>query len=489
MGCCSSSPKAEGASRQQAAQTLPQPQKDVSPASIDDTKVHVNAVAECRSAEPQTKRSEDADAFKQMLFAATMDNEGGHSPHSPSTAVPIVTQPGPKLRNDAESDPRFIPHKLTGRYHAGELSAANDSSVNRYVPALGEQMFGRAIVGLVGQPGHMPKGYGVRKLNQDRGCVCYPVRKQQTAAMVAVFDGHGDYGHRVSEYAIVRLAELIQLHDGLETNPQNSLMEIFEQIDAETESLPALDTSESGSTACALYFREDRVWTANLGDSRCVAGVQIESASGAHLQACRLTVDQKPDSADEMARITALGGHVQLTEGESGRVFKDKSCEEGGLAVSRAIGDHSLSDVGVIARPVVTEHKISNDIKCLVLASDGLWEYVEDQAAINIVSQNASASRAAEALRTEAIAKWKARGGGYQDDITIIVMYLPFWWDRVATSEVAQSDQSEIASLSKKKVDAKHFDACLNSESSGDESSDDDLAAVMIAAAQKKSEG
>jgi len=101
------------------------------------------------------------------------------------------------------------------------------------------------------------------------------------------------------------------------------------------------------------------------------------------------------------------------------------------LAVSRAIGDHSLASVGVVAEPEIRVHQIGKDMKCIVVASDGLWEYVSDQDAINIVSTNGSASRAAAALLDEAIAKWTKKGGGYQDDITIGVLYLPLWKEGV----------------------------------------------------------
>ena len=64
--------------------------------------------------------------------------------------------------------PEFIPHKVTGRYHGGELSAPNDTSTHRYFPALGERGFARAIVGLSAKHGHMPKSYeqqtGIKKV-------------------------------------------------------------------------------------------------------------------------------------------------------------------------------------------------------------------------------------------------------------------------------------------------------------------------------------
>ena len=270
------------------------------------------------------------------------------------------------------------------------------------------------------------------QLNQDRGCVTYPVRDDHASALVAVFDGHGEQGQRVSEYAIIRLAELIQAKAIVDTDPAKALSDAFVRIDGEVLASKDMDTSESGTTACAMYFCEDQLWTATLGDSRAVAGIEVQTEKGAYLQSYRLTEDQKPEDKVEMERITRMGGFVQVGEkGESGRVYQDSTCEEGGLAVSRAIGDHSLASVGVVAEPEIRVHQIGKDMKCIVVASDGLWEYVSDQDAINIVSTNGSASRAAAALLDEAIAKWTKKGGGYQDDITIGVLYLPLWKEGV----------------------------------------------------------
>ena len=50
----------------------------------------------------------------------------------------------------------------------------------------------------------------------------------------------------------------------------------------------------------------------------------------------------------------------------------------GSLAVTRAFGDHSLKRDGVTAKPFINKHAIRPFDKFLVIASDGVWDVLED---------------------------------------------------------------------------------------------------------------
>jgi serine/threonine protein phosphatase PrpC len=50
----------------------------------------------------------------------------------------------------------------------------------------------------------------------------------------------------------------------------------------------------------------------------------------------------------------------------------------GSLAITRAFGDHSLKKDGVIAKPSVNRHILRSFDKYLVIASDGVWDTIED---------------------------------------------------------------------------------------------------------------
>ena len=102
----------------------------------------------------------------------------------------------------------------------------------------------------------------------------------------------------------------------------------------------------------------------------------------------QLSRDHKPELPDEEERIVATGqGSVQKSVDERGketgpfRVF-DQYGISGGLAMSRSIGDHSLEKSGVIATPEFIDKEIQEDDKVLIIASDGLWEYLSNEGRI-----------------------------------------------------------------------------------------------------------
>lgn len=48
------------------------------------------------------------------------------------------------------------------------------------------------------------------------------------------------------------------------------------------------------------------------------------------------------------------------------------------MAMTRSFGDQVAHSVGCIAKPEVLIFKTSKDDKMLVLASDGIWEYLSN---------------------------------------------------------------------------------------------------------------
>ena len=51
----------------------------------------------------------------------------------------------------------------------------------------------------------------------------------------------------------------------------------------------------------------------------------------------------------------------------------------GGLAITRAIGDHAFKSFGVTGQPYVVRHVLRPFDKYLVIASDGVWDTISDQ--------------------------------------------------------------------------------------------------------------
>ena len=79
-----------------------------------------------------------------------------------------------------------------------------------------------------------------------------------------------------------------------------------------------------------------------------------------------------------------------------------------------------VKGVGVIAEPEVTEYTLEENDKFYILASDGVWEFISSQEAVDVVSKHISkgAEAACQILIETATAKWREEEGDYRDDVS-----------------------------------------------------------------------
>ncbi|KAL9678708.1 hypothetical protein QQ045_016557 [Rhodiola kirilowii] len=167
--------------------------------------------------------------------------------------------------------------------------------------------------------------------------------------------------------------------------------------------LQAPDRDAVGSTAVVAVVTRDEIIVANCGDSRAVLcrGGKAIALSSDHkvrhpldlnswtvlrtprglisIMPCVLIVSfmffvVQPDRPDELERIESAGGRVIYWNGP--RVL-------GVLAMSRAIGDNYLKPY-VTSEPEITITTRTAEDECLILASDGLWDVVSNQAACGV---------------------------------------------------------------------------------------------------------
>jgi len=86
------------------------------------------------------------------------------------------------------------------------------------------------------------------------------------------------------------------------------------------------------------------------------------------------------------------------------------------LAVTRAFGDHSLRQSGLIAVPHIVKYTLKPFDKFLVIASDGVWDELSDQDAINFCKEEFSTKQIAQVIVKTAVQK------GSKDNISVIVV-------------------------------------------------------------------
>jgi serine/threonine protein phosphatase PrpC len=149
-----------------------------------------------------------------------------------------------------------------------------------------------------------------------------------------------------------------------------------------------------------------------------------------------LSTDHKVNLPEEQARIEGMGGYVQPEEEDDGDFMPARMYESArnrrlgpGLCVSRALGDLKALKIGLLPTPEVCTHTVSDDDCFLIMASDGVWEFIDNAEAVQIVNQFYSAGRpamdACRFLIAKAAVLWRKYEGDYRDDITAVVMYLP----------------------------------------------------------------
>ena len=302
----------------------------------------------------------------------------------------------------------------------------------------------------------------VRKRNQDAHIVIPQYNGVADNYMFGVFDGHGQFGTEASQFASSSFALSFSLA-GIgdpggspvkkapaappspgKTQRRGTLMMMNDMKHTMKETHKALlqersfDVSLSGTTAVVAFIDANRLFVANAGDSKAVLATQ---ANG-RLVAKDLNVEHKANTSGEGKRIAASGGKVkedQSYEGAPARVFlqeplfyKGQYFEIPGLAMSRSLGDKVAHSVGVSSEAEVLKKIIDKDDRFIVVASDGLWEFVTSAEAVNIVAQSLDSPSgwgdldvAAAKLLAEAELRW-AQEDEVCDDITIIVIGIDF---------------------------------------------------------------
>jgi len=193
-----------------------------------------------------------------------------------------------------------------------------------------------------------------------------------SASYFAVFDGHG--GAKVAKHAEIHLhRHIVKRKEYKEGNITGAIKEGFLECDRAMKSDEDFNDDLSGCTAVIVLLKGNRLWCGNAGDSRCVAGVAGIAKP--------LSRDHKPNDLKEKERIIAAGGSVDFN-----RV-------NGNLALSRALGDFlfkmndrlAQNEQIVISEPDVEECVVTEEWDFIVIACDGIWDVLSNQAVCQFV--------------------------------------------------------------------------------------------------------
>jgi serine/threonine protein phosphatase PrpC len=273
----------------------------------------------------------------------------------------------------------------------------------------------------VSKKGHAP--YNPRKKNQDALIMADDPRTN--SLVLCVLDGHGEHGDSISQTFRDQLAAEMFHHPLWATDLKTATADAIAKCERNMLKNYRIDSEFSGTTLSMAIIRGNHVTGVNIGDSRVILGKELENG---RLGAQDITFDHKPDTPKEKERILACGGRVFAVEYDDGidgppRVWLGHM-DIPGLAMSRSLGDVVAHTAGVISEPEFTEYELNAAVdKFLVVATDGLWEFVDNQETVDIVDGQYGPTEAVDVLVTEAATRWMQEEQVI-DDTTIIVAHL-----------------------------------------------------------------
>ncbi|KAI4307086.1 hypothetical protein L6164_030312 [Bauhinia variegata] len=257
--------------------------------------------------------------------------------------------------------------------------------------------------------------------------------------VAAVFDGHGGFSSVQFLRDELYKEILVALQGGVLLGGKDlkAIKEALQQafVEVDTRLLTWLEMNgeedESGATATAIFIGEDKLLVSHVGDSSVVL---CRSGKAEVLTSPHRPYGSNKSSLEEIKRIREAGGWIV-----NGRICGD-------IAVSRAFGDLrfktkknemlrkgveegrwsekfisrvQLNSDFIVARPDIYQANLGSDAEFILLASDGLWDYMSSSEAVSFVRdqlrQHGNIQLACEALAQAALDQ------GTQDNVSIVI--------------------------------------------------------------------
>jgi serine/threonine protein phosphatase PrpC len=267
-----------------------------------------------------------------------------------------------------------------------------------------------------------------------------PLSTSRKYSIVGVLDGHGKFGHELSDYFASNMASEIrqqlisnlqpvpELEQRLETlagykpdtnvsaKPLLALINGFNSVHLKAMEDPSIKTGRNGATCitCLLDEAAKKCHVAYSGDSRAI---RFSDTLHTISVIAEETTVQLPS---ERERIEAREGSIRGNNVFYGPV---------GIAMTRALGDAVMIRAGVIPTPLVCTVDITGG-DFIVLATDGIWDVLTDEDVRDTVLENKGAKAAADAIAEKAKKRWlkdlPIMDEEKADDITVMVLS----WER-----------------------------------------------------------
>jgi len=255
----------------------------------------------------------------------------------------------------------------------------------------------------------------VKDYNEDRVVVVSQIQKPQKTihrtwpkmSYFGIFDGHG--GETCSEYLKNNYLNFLVENKNFPFDIKTALVETFEKLEDEfynqNKNKPKEEIDNSGSCGLVAILTENKIYIANIGDSRAIMSLN----NGSKVK--QLSIDHKPNNIKEFERIIKNGGKVYIDddykEDENGKIdesqinfITNKSDLEkyskkkevifrhspSDLAVMRTIGDLVVKKKeygglpgNIIATPEIFIYDYSPSQDFMVMGCDGIFDDLSNE--------------------------------------------------------------------------------------------------------------
>ncbi|EAN31762.1 Protein phosphatase 2C family protein [Theileria parva strain Muguga] len=283
---------------------------------------------------------------------------------------------------------------------------------------------------------------GNRKSQEDRFLIVPNLgNDRHKISFFGVFDGTvGHFSSDTIQRIIIRhLTESPawdNLMAALDTGgdiPARASEAVFNMYKSADEELLALCSKHlqdyASTTSVTVLIINNYIVIAHLGDSRVAACYE----SGERLTSKFLTIDHKPNNPEEKMRIIASGGSVEFLCSHSNNPFlrggdftmrKARGDQPMQLQYSRAFGGKDLKRYGLSSTPDITVFERNDTHKCLLLASDGLWDIMSSEEAFKtLLKAHFHHQNPTRVLIEKALSKQRSRSKN-ADNITAVAVFL-----------------------------------------------------------------
>ena len=374
------------------------------------------------------KKEEDEGGFKINLIAAENDDDDEDT-KSPSPN---------KHKKNKKKEEKEKPNITTIKDDTKEKEKSKHRSSTHTIPdeckinAIPEGRIKK--VASLSQAGKGEDGF--TKVNQDSFLVLQNQYNFKDFNIFSVMDGHGVNGHLVSRFVTKYFTSFFKnnkkmnasneseeaVYYRLKKNNYDILKRAFRHAERDISKNSDIDANFSGTTCVMVFQIGEKLICANVGDSRAIMFKGNDNI-------VPLSIDQKPDDPEEKKRIIENGGEISQFEedGEKSGPFRvwKKGEVYPGIAMSRSIGDLIASTLGVIPEPKFIEDKVDKDTKFIVIASDGVWEFLDNKTVCDIVMPYYKKNDPEGACKTliKQSTEWWNKEDIVVDDITVVIVF------------------------------------------------------------------